>query len=139
MRWMIDDETVHNWRNFKGALPYFDDLPEVARRAMVEAHDRHHQTTTAREELIRLAREFPDVFEIPPYIARQIREQQHGETHTARMARAAGKLARDLNCSTEQGATIIDAALRKLNEEERAELAEQMEADSEAWDTRDQR
>jgi len=74
--WMIDDETVHNWRNYVGARPYFSDLPPGARLAMEAAHDRHHQTTTAREELMRLVTNWPNVFELPSYLKRQITEQK---------------------------------------------------------------
>lgn len=70
--WIIDDESVHNWRNYVGRRQYFSDLPAEARRAMEAAHDRHHQTTTAREELLRLVAEWPAVFELPTCIARRL-------------------------------------------------------------------
>lgn len=57
--------------------------------------------------------------------------QQHGETHTAKMLRAAQHIAADVGCTPEQGQTIIGAALDKLTLEEKWELARKMEEESE--------
>ena len=57
----IDAETIHNWTQRYADLPYYADLPEVVRMAILADHHRHHsQGKNASEAAEQLVARFPE-------------------------------------------------------------------------------
>ena len=72
MKFLIDNETIHNWSQRYHKLPYYDELPHDARKAIRDAEIKHFNEGADCSDLAReLAKRFPDVFELPEWLTRE--------------------------------------------------------------------